>query len=173
MFIGTAELWLYPRFLGQIMSLKKEIAGAVRAIRTARGLDYGDLAKVSVKANIARFEQGKSNITVEKLTELAAVLDFDLVALLAICVAVKNGESFETTIKRAKLQLDLFRREGGEELLRRQFVENELVIRPIGKPGNTEAAEAVKALKAAGFSQAEAAQRLGLAKSTVHRYWHS
>lgn len=155
------------------MSLKKEIAGAVRAIRTTRGLDYGALADVSVKANIAKLEQGKSNITLEKLTDLAAVLGFDLVALLAMCVAVQNDESFETTLKRAKSQLNSFRHEGGEELLRRQFVGKELVIRPKGKPGNTEGAEAVKALKAAGFSQAETAQRLGLAKSTVHRYWHS
>lgn len=94
-------------------------------------------------------------------------------ALLAICVAVQNGESFEATLKRAKSRLDSFWHEGGEELLRRQFVGKDLVKRPRGKPGNAEGAEAVKALKAAGFSQAEAAERLGLTKSTVHRYWHS
>ncbi|WP_256214216.1 transcriptional regulator [Pseudomonas sp. URIL14HWK12:I6] len=173
MFIGTADLWLYPRFLGQIMSLKKEIAGVVRAIRTTRGLDYGDLAKVSVKANIAKLEQGGSNITLNKLAELSEALDFDAVALLALCVAVHNDESFEATINRANAQLDQFRAEGGEELLQSQFVGKTLVKRSKGKPSNTRAADAVKELKASGFSQAEAAERLGLAKSTVHRYWHS
>jgi len=47
------------------------------------------------------------------------------------------------------------------------------VKRSKGKPSNTRAADAVKELKAAGLSQAETAERLGLAKSTVHRYWHS
>ncbi|WP_339100199.1 helix-turn-helix domain-containing protein [Pseudomonas atacamensis] len=173
MFIGTAELWLYPRFLGQNMSLQKEMAGAIRAIRTSRGLDYGDLAKVSVKANIAKLEQGRSNITLKKLSELSEALGFDSVALLAICVAMQNGEPFEATLKRAKTQLEEFRLEGGEELLLSQFADKELVKRPRGKPGNSEGAQAVKALKAAGLSQAEAAERLGLAKSTVHRYWHS
>lgn len=171
MFIGTTDLWLYPRFLGQIMSLKKEIAGVVRAIRTARGLDYGDLAKVSVKANIAKLEQGGSNITLKKLSELSEALDFDAVALLALCVAVQNDESFEVTINRATAQLKHFRIEGGEELLQSQFVGKTLVKRSKGKPGNTRAADAVKELKASGFSQAQAAEKLGLAKSTVHRYW--
>lgn len=173
MFIGTADLWLYPRFLGQIMSLKKEIAGVVRAVRTARGLDYGDLAKVSVKANIAKLEQGGSNITLNKLSELSEALDFDAVALLALCIAVQKDEPFEVTIKRATAQLDEFRNEGGEELLQSQFAGKTLVKRSRGKPGNARAADAVKELKASGLSQAEAAVRLGLAKSTVHRYWHS
>jgi DNA invertase Pin-like site-specific DNA recombinase len=50
-------------------------------------------------------------------------------------------------------------------------VGNELRKRPVGKPGNTKNAEAVRELKAAGLSQAEIAHKLGLARSTVHRYW--
>ena len=49
---------------------------------------------------------------------------------------------------------------GGLELLRSQLVGKELVKHPKGKLGNTVAAEAVKALKPAGFSQAEAADGL-------------
>ncbi|MDR6925937.1 helix-turn-helix domain-containing protein [Pseudomonas sp. BE134] len=155
------------------MSLKKEIAGAIRAIRTTRGLDYGDLAEVSVKANIGNLEQGRSSITLEKLIELSDALQFDPVALLAICLATHKDEPYVITLSRARDQLDAFQAEGGLELLRGQLVGKELVKRPRGKPGNTQGAEAVKALKAAGFSQAEAAEKLGLAKSTVHRYWHS
>lgn len=88
-------------------------------------------------------------------------------------VAVQKDEPFEVTIKRATAQLDEFRNEGGEELLQSQFAGKTLVKRSRGKPGNARAADAVKELKASGLSQAEAAVRLGLAKSTVHRYWHS
>lgn len=153
------------------MSLKKEIAGAIRAIRTMRGLDYGDLAEVSVKANIGKLEQGNSRITLEKLIELSEALQFDSVALLAICIAVHKDEHYALTLGRARDQLDAFQAEGGLELVRSQLVGKQLLQRPRGKPRNTKNSEAVKELKAAGCSQAEAAEKLGLAKSTVHRYW--
>ncbi|WP_223508002.1 helix-turn-helix domain-containing protein [Pseudomonas sp. BF-B-25] len=155
------------------MSLKKEVAGAIRAIRTTRGLDYGDLAEVSVKANIGKLEQGNSSITLEKLIELSEALQFDSVALLAICMAVHKEEHYALTLLRARDQLDAFQAEGGLELLRSQFVGKELLQRPRGKPKNMKNAEAVRELQAAGLSQAEVVEKLGLAKSTVHRYWSS
>jgi transcriptional regulator with XRE-family HTH domain len=155
------------------MSLKKEVAGAIRAIRTMRGLDYGDLAEVSVKANIGKLEQGNSSITLEKLIELSEALQFDSVALLAICMAVNKDESYALTLSRARDQLDAFQAEGGLELLRSQFVGKKLLQRPRGKPRNMKNAEAVRELQAAGLSQAEVVEKLGLAKSTVHRYWQS
>ena len=153
------------------MSLKNEIAGAIRAIRTIRDVDYGELADVIAKSSIGDLEQGRHNITLEKLIELSYSLQFDPVALLALCVSIQNDEPVGATIERAKAQLALFRAEGGEELFRNQFVGKELKKRPPGKPRNSQNAAAVRELKASGMSQAEIAHKLGLAKSTVHRYW--
>lgn len=153
------------------MSLKKEIGAAIRSIRTVRGADYGDLAEVSVKANINKLEQGMSNITLEKLVDLSKALQFDSVALLAMCVAMQKGEHYSLTLKRAADQLDAFQAEGGMELFSSQLIGRELVRRPRGKPKKTKNEEAVRELKAAGFSQAEVVEKLGLAKSTVNRYW--
>jgi transcriptional regulator with XRE-family HTH domain len=166
-------VWLYPRFLGQKMSLKKEIGAAIRSIRTVRGADYGDLAEVSVKANINKLEQGMSNITLEKLVELSKALQFDSVALLAMCVAMQNEEHYSLTLKRAADQLDAFQAEGGMALFSSQLIGRELLQRPRGKPKKSKNEEAVRDLKAAGFTQAEVVEKLGLSKSTVHRYWQS
>ena len=155
------------------MSLKKEIGAAIRSIRTVRGADYGDLAEVSVKANINKLEQGMSNITLEKLVELSEALQFDSVALLAMCVAMQNEEHYSLTLKRAADQLDAFQAEGGMALFSSQLIGRELLQRPRGKPKKTQNEEAVRELKAAGFSQAEVVEKLGLSKSTVHRYWQS
>ncbi|KAB2516642.1 MAG: resolvase [Dehalococcoidia bacterium] len=155
------------------MSLKKEIGAAIRSIRTVRGADYGDLAEVSVKANINKLEQGMSNITLEKLVELSRALQFDAVALLAMCVAMQNEEHYSLTLKRAAEQLHTFQAEGGMELFSSQLIGRELLQRPRGKPKKTKNEEAVRELKAAGFSQAEVVEKLGLSKSTVHRYWQS
>jgi len=155
------------------MSLKKEIGAAIRSIRTVREADYGDLAEVSVKANINKLEQGMSNITLEKLVELSKALQFDSVALLAMCVAMQNEEHYSLTLKRAEDQLDVFQAEGGMELFRSQLIGGELIQRPRGKPRKTKNEQAVRELKAAGFTQAEVVEKLGLSKSTVHRYWQS
>ena len=155
------------------MSLKKEIGAAIRSIRTVRGADYGNLAEVSVKANINKLEQGMSNITLEILVELSKALQFDSVALLAMCVAIQNEEHYSLTLKRATDQLDAFQAEGGMELFSSQLIGRELVQRPRGKPKKTKNEEAVRELKAAGFSQADVVEKLGLSKSTVHRYWQS
>jgi transcriptional regulator with XRE-family HTH domain len=155
------------------MSLKKEIGAAIRSVRTVRGADYGDLAEVSVKANINKLEQGVSSITLEKLVELSKALKFDSVALLAMCVAMQNEEHYSLSLKRAADQLDEFQAEGGMELFSSQLIGRELVQRPRGKPKKTKNEEAVRELRAAGFSQAEVVEKLGLSKSTVHRYWQS
>lgn len=153
------------------MSLKKEIGAAIRSIRTVRGADYGDLAEVSVKANINKLEQGMSNITLEKLVELSKALQFDSVALLAMCVAMQNEEHYSLILKRAADQLDEFQAEGGMALFSSQLIGRELLQRPRGKPKKSKNEKAVRELRAAGFSQAEVVEKLGLAKSTVHRYW--
>lgn len=59
------------------------------------------------------------------------------------------------------------------ELFSSQLIGRELVHRPRGKPKKTKNEEAVRELKAAGLSQAEAVEKFRLAKSTVNRHWKS
>ncbi|AXI60024.1 resolvase [Pseudomonas kribbensis] len=153
------------------MSLTKELAAAIRVIRRQRGLGYEDLADVSVQAHIGALEQGNASPSLDKLVSLAEALDFDPVALMAICVALRDGSTCDQALEHAQTQLADFKHRGGIKQLEGEYVGNELVKRSPGKPTHSENAEAVKKLKSDGFSQAEVRRTLGLSKSTVHRYW--
>lgn len=153
------------------MSLKNEIAAALRAIRRLKGLGYADLAEASGQANISLLEQGKANITLEKLIKLSGSLDFDPVTLLAICVAMQTETAPRDVLDEAMRQLDLFETAGGLAAIDEQFDGDNLSRRSRGKPANEENATAVLKLKAQGMSQAAVVRELGLAKSTVQRYW--
>ncbi|MHC8379743.1 helix-turn-helix domain-containing protein [Pseudomonas sp. MDT1-16] len=153
------------------MSLKNEVAAAIRVIRRQREIGYGDLADVSAQANISLLEQGKTNITLDKLSKLAEALDFEPVALFTICIALQRGDSPDEVISGAMRQIEEFKAAGGMEELRAQLDGGTLSKRPRGKPTNTANAEAVKKLKAEGLTQAEAMRALELPKSTVQRYW--
>lgn len=153
------------------MLLKDALAGAFRAIRAIRGLDYEDLAEVSAKATVSAVERGTTHISLHKLDQLSAALEIDPLALLALCYSSKHGETTEATLARVAMQLEAFKAAGGEELLSRQFEGENLVPRPRGKPMRTKNKSDVLTLKAAGLSQSEVAQKLGLPTSTVGDYW--
>lgn len=153
------------------MSLRNEVAAAIRVIRRLRGLGYVELSEASAQANISLLEQGKTNITLDKLIKLSAALDFDPVTLVAICVAMHKGETPLDVLGSATRELKSFDEAGGLSGIKEQFAGDGLARRSPGKPANKQNAAAVLKLKAEGRSQAEVVRELGLAKSTVQRYW--
>lgn len=155
------------------MSLKKEIAATIRVIRSVRGLAYEDLASVTARTNISALERGKINITVDKLIELSAPMNFDPVALLAISISLSSGETPEEVLKRACTKLESFRSEGGLDLLATQIVGKTLLQRSRGKPEGSKNAQAIKELKAAGFTRKDVMEKLGLSRSTVYGHWNA
>ena len=153
------------------MLQREALAGALRAIRSLRGLHYGDLARSVSKSQLGDLETGKRTVTLEKLAELADGLQIELTALLALTISIQRGEPCELTLSRASSALLEFRDAGGHQLVAEQYLKGELQTRSPGKPKKTKDWEAVQAIKAAGLTQADAAKQLGLARTTVHRYW--
>ena len=78
-----------------------------------KALAYEDLADVTVRRSISSLEQAQVNVSVSKLAELATALDFDFVALVAICVALRDGASPEQVLERASSTMTAFEIEGG------------------------------------------------------------
>lgn len=155
------------------MTLKNEIGATLRAVRQQRGLSYEELNDSTFRTTVSSIERGKSKLTIEKLSSLAKALDFDLVAFMAMCIALEGGKTPDDVIAAAKNELDRFKAAGGLTLLQEQMRDGELVSRSKGKPANSENKSAVARLKAEGKTQAEIRRMLGLSKSTVSQYWHS
>lgn len=152
--------------------LKNELAATLRAIREQRALSYSELNDATFRTTLSLIERGKTGISFSKLAALASALDFDLIALVALCVAVERGETLDEALASACRALKRFTEDGGLELLYAQLNGTELVQRPVGKPAKKKNMRAVLKLKAQGKSQAETARLLGLSQSSVQRYWH-
>lgn len=151
--------------------LNHEIAAAIRTIRGMKALGYEDLADVTVRRSISSLEQAQVNVSVGKLAELAKALDFDFVALIAVCVALKEDMPPEKIVERAYNALAEFSSKGGIVQIRSQMIDGKVTPRTPGKPANAGNIAAVSHLRSRGFSQAEIAKELGLSKSTTNRYW--
>lgn len=151
--------------------LNHEIAAAIRTIRSMKALGYEDLADVTVRRSISSLEQAQVNVSVAKLAELANALDFDFVALIAVCMALKEDIPPEKIVERAVNALAEFSSKGGVVQLRSQFIDGKVTPRRPGKPANAKNIAAVTHLRSQCFSQAEISKELGLSKSTTNRYW--
>ena len=136
-----------------------------------KGLVYEDLADVTVRRTISSLEQAQVNISIGKLDDLASALNFDFVALIALCVALREDADPEQIIQRASATLDTFSTLEGMAQLRSQLSGGKIVPRKPGKPTNGVNLASVMKLRARGLNQAEISRELGLSKSTVNRYW--
>ncbi|KWS17201.1 Cro/Cl family transcriptional regulator [Pseudomonas syringae pv. syringae] len=153
------------------MSLKIEVAAALRGIRQQRQLSYEDLAGGSLRTTIGALERAEAGVTFDKLHEIAEVLGFDLVTLVALCVGLKDGQEPQAIMEAAMRELQAFEASGGMELVLEQLEDGKLFPRAVGKPRKVRNEDAVLALKAQGKSPAEAVEILGLSRTTVSRYW--
>lgn len=159
-------------FVLGVASMQNEIAAVVRALRDLRGSAQEELAEISSQANFSRLEQGKTQASLAKLSKIAASLDFDLVALVALCQALKDGTSPAEVMAKASEDLEGFIAQGGLQGLERHWGAGEgLIKRSRGKPTDPDKIRAVLELKASGMTKAQVGRELNLPEVTVRRYW--
>ncbi|KAF0251856.1 helix-turn-helix domain-containing protein [Pseudomonas putida] len=154
------------------MLFKEAIAGALRGVRAHQGMDYDDLADATHRTYVGMLEQARANPTLEKLNEIAATLQLDLLTIVSLVVAVKSDASPSAVLQRATSQIQEFEAAGGWDLVRSQFANGKLIKRPQGKPRQPQNADAIQALKAQGFDKKSVSEKLGIARSTVQKWWN-
>ncbi|MCQ9391412.1 helix-turn-helix domain-containing protein [Pseudomonas viridiflava] len=155
------------------MQLKEALAAALRGARAHQGLGYEDLAGATHRTYVGMLEQARANPTLEKLDEIAEYIGLDLLTMVALAIAVQGDESPTDVIRRTALKVREFEETGGWVQVEEQISDGKLVKRSQGKPKQPLNAEAIRALKAQGLDRKTIAEKLGLARSTVQKYWSS
>jgi transcriptional regulator with XRE-family HTH domain len=148
------------------MSVRTAFAVALKLLRTKRGLTQDDLSKKVDQSHVSRIENEKTSPSLEAIIELADALEISPVALMAIVCGAQDELSAGDTLKIAEKDL---------KSLALMKVSIPLEIDATPHPRITAAAQAresVQALKEQGFSRAEVAEKLGMAKTTVQRHWN-
>ncbi|MFJ4392449.1 helix-turn-helix domain-containing protein [Pseudomonas soli] len=153
------------------MTVKEEIAIALRAIRQLKGARYDALMGAISQNNLSLLEQGKTLATLPTLLKIADSLNMHPLALLALALGLRNQSTAEYELNLALKDMQRFYNEGGLLVMEQQQQDGSLKKRTRGTKANAENVEAVMKLKALGKTQTEVAKHLGLPLTTVHRYW--
>lgn len=155
------------------MHLKEALAGALRGARAHQGLNYEDLAGATHRTYVGKLEQARATPTLDKLGEIAEYLGLDLLTLVTLAVAAQGDELPSEVLQRTALKIKHFETTGGWQLVEEQFSAGKLVKRSQGKPKQPLNADTIRALKAAGMDKKSIAEKLGVARSTVQKYWNT
>ncbi|MGN2406724.1 helix-turn-helix domain-containing protein [Pseudomonas syringae] len=155
------------------MNLKEALAGALRGARAHQGLSYEDLAGATHRTNVGKLEQARTTPTLEKLDEIADYLGLDLLTVVTLAIAAQGNEQPSDVLHRTALKVREFEVTGGWTLVEEQFNDGKLIKRSQGKPKQPLNAESVRALKAQGLDRKTISETLGIARSTVQKYWNT
>ncbi|MCQ3032518.1 helix-turn-helix domain-containing protein [Pseudomonas syringae] len=155
------------------MHLKEALAGALRGARAHQGLNYEDLAGATHRTYVGKLEQARATPTLDKLDEIADFLRLDLLTMVTLAVAAQGDELPSEVLQRTALQVREFEAAGGWQLVEEQFSAGKLVKRSQGKPKQPLNADTIRALKAGGMDKKSIAEKLGVARSTVQKYWNT
>lgn len=151
------------------MSKRAGLAAALRAVRAVRGLAQSDLGEAADRKFIYRIEQGKSDMTVGKLNEIAEAVGLSPITLLVLGAVSSSDQNAREVLQAVQAELDVFEAEGGFNSMARQVEDGAIASRAHERQKRL---EAVQGCKASGMTQREVAQHLKIAKSTVADLWN-
>ncbi|MCI0914163.1 helix-turn-helix domain-containing protein [Pseudomonas putida] len=149
------------------MSLSEALAAVVRALRRSRKMTQDDLTLIGRRER-NRIERGKTNVTMETVSNVASMLEVDAALLLLLAHSAHSGEPVDIALKRISSKLDTLKQEGTIDAITTQ------PARRAGRPAAPDVQKALERaplLKAAGMSNSEIAQELGVSKSSVQRFF--
>lgn len=170
--VVNRAIWLYPRLWVFQMSLREPLAAVLRLTRAARGLSQEDFHGRVETRHMHNIEHARSSPTLSTLEDLSAVLEVDLVALLAAASAHARHQTPKEFLRDLAGEIGKLEKLSIFDRLEGEFTDGKLhSVHPRVRSGELNLAAVLKC-KAEGKTQKETAELLGLGKSTVNRLWH-
>lgn len=83
-----------------------------------RGVTQEDFSVVSSRTYVGTLERGRYSPTLEKLDDLASVMEVHPVTLLVGCYALKNNQSADDIMSAVRAEIQALEMEGGFEALK-------------------------------------------------------
>lgn len=147
------------------MSLRESFGAVLQLLRTRKGLTQANISKTVVQSHISQLESAKTSPTVEVSGELASALNIRPTTLLVLALASCEGETARDTLMASLAELEELGLADAELPSK-----SETMVTPAMAEAERKR-QAVQELKSKGFSQAQAARELGIAKTTLRRLW--
>ncbi|RON55988.1 helix-turn-helix domain-containing protein [Pseudomonas frederiksbergensis] len=88
------------------MELKKAFGRVLNRIRILRGYTQEDFSIVSSRTYISTLERGIYSPTLDKLDEIASVVQVHPVSLLVACYALRDDATLDEIFEQVKIELD-------------------------------------------------------------------
>lgn len=148
------------------MSVRTAFAATLKLLRAKRDLTQQALSQKVDQSHVSRIENEKTSPSLEAIIELADALEISPVALMAIVCGAQDDMSAGEILKNAERDLKSLKLLKGSIPMKMEPSPHPRVT------AATQAREAVRVLKEQGFSRAEVAMKLGMAKTTVQRHWN-
>lgn len=164
-------IWLYPQLWMIQMSLREPLAAVLRLSRAAQNLSQEDFHGRVEPRQLSNIEHAKSSPTLSTLEDISAVLDINLVALLAAASSYARRQTPKEFLKDLAGELAKLQKLGVLDNLDGEFSDGKLhSVHPRIRSKEINRAAILKC-KAEGRTQVETAGLLGLGQSTVSRLW--
>jgi len=148
------------------MDYQQTLGQLLKELRVSAGVTREACSGVLNRDHLAKVEQGKQGITIGKLQALCALLGVSPSLVFFALEARLAGASLQSQKHGWDEQLDMLIRAG-----RLSTEVQSAASRGVRGKRAGETSEAVRKLQEDGFAKMEIVRQLGIARSTVDRYW--
>lgn len=159
-----------PSFWGRKMSLRREFAVTLRALRKARGISQDEFSEAMGRHYASWLENGKSSVTLDKLDAIASVLKVEPLVMMAMCESVRKGKSVQETMKHLLGETALLSQNGFLEAFQKEVEQVQAASGLSNESRQEQIQMKIEALLQTGLDQKDIAKSLGLSPATVSRY---
>lgn len=98
------------------MELKSAFGTALKLIRNRRGMTQEDFSVISSRTYLSSLERGLKCPTIEKVEDLAALLNVHPLSVLAVAYTIKDSSALEALMRQVKGECEWIFSETGQNL---------------------------------------------------------